>query len=141
MESRRDVEPSDPLTAERIYERRWALTLLDNVFGQLADEYRKADKAALFDWLKQLLPDEPGAPAQAEIALKMGMTENAVNQAFYRFRQPLSNLTTGRDRPYRSCAKGCRGRVAALNFGITSVMFGRIFRSTSEEGAEVDLKQ
>jgi DNA-directed RNA polymerase specialized sigma24 family protein len=87
-----DVEPSDPLTAERIYERRWALTLLDNVFGQLADEYLKADKGALFDWLKQLLPDEPGAPSQAEIALKMGMTENAVNQAFYRFRHRYQNL-------------------------------------------------
>ena len=82
-----DAEPSDPVTAERIYERRWALTLLDHVFGQLRDEYRKAGKAVLFDWLKQLLPDEPEAPSQAEIAAKMGMTENAVNQAFHRFRQ------------------------------------------------------
>ena len=87
-----DVEPSDPLTAERIYERRWALTLLDHVFRQLRDEYRKADKAALFGWLKQLLPDEPGAPSQAEIAVKMGMTENAVNQAFHRFRQRYQSL-------------------------------------------------
>jgi RNA polymerase sigma factor (sigma-70 family) len=81
------IEPSDPWTAERIYERRWALTLLEHVFRQLADEYRKADKTALFDWLKQLLPDEPGKPSHAEIAATMGMTENAVNQAFYRFRQ------------------------------------------------------
>ncbi len=87
-----DFEPSDPLTADRIYERRWALTLLDHVFGQLRDEYRKADKAALFDWLKQLLPDEPGAPLQAEIAAKLGMTENAVNQAFHRFRQRYQSL-------------------------------------------------
>jgi RNA polymerase sigma-70 factor (ECF subfamily) len=87
-----DFEPSDPSTAERIYERRWALTLLDTVFGQLADEYRKANKAALFDWLKQLLPDEPGAPSQAEIALNLGMTENAINQAFYRFRHRYQTL-------------------------------------------------
>jgi RNA polymerase sigma-70 factor (ECF subfamily) len=87
-----DVEPSGPQTAEQIYERRWALTLLDNVFRHLGDEYRKADKAALFDWLKQLLPDEPEAPSQAEIALKMGMTENAVNQAFHRFRQRYQSL-------------------------------------------------
>ena len=83
----KDVEPSDLMTAERIYERRWALTLLDHVFTQLREEYRKAGKAPLFDWLKQLLPDEPEAPSHAEIARKMGMTENAVNQAFYRFRQ------------------------------------------------------
>ena len=82
-----DFEPSDPRTAQHIYERRWALTLLDNVFRQLGDEYRKADKAALFDWLKQLLTDDPDAPSQAEIAVKTGMTENAVNQAFHRFRQ------------------------------------------------------
>jgi len=85
-------EPSDRLTADRIYERRWALTLLDHVFTQLRDEYRKADKGALFDWLKQLLPDEPGAPLQAEIAERMGMTENAINQAFYRFRQRYQSL-------------------------------------------------
>lgn len=82
-----DFEPSDLQSAEQIYERRWALALLDHVFAQLRSEYGKADKAALFDCLKQLLPDEPAAPSQAEIAAKMGMTENAVNQAFYRFRQ------------------------------------------------------
>jgi len=86
------AEPSDRLTADRIYERRWALTLLDHVFRQLRDEYGKANKAVLFDWLKQLLPDEPGAPLQAEIAEKLGMTENAVNQAFYRFRQRYQSL-------------------------------------------------
>lgn len=86
------LEPSDQWSAERIYERRWALTLLDHVFTQLREEYRKADKVALFDSLKQLLPDEPGAPLQAEIAAKLGMTENAVNQAFYRFRQRYQSL-------------------------------------------------
>jgi RNA polymerase sigma-70 factor (ECF subfamily) len=82
-----DVEPLDTRTAEWIYERRWALTLLEHVFGQLRNEYRRADKTALFDSLKQLLPGEPEAPSHAQIAVAMGMTENAVNQAFYRFRQ------------------------------------------------------
>lgn len=52
---------------------------------RLKDEYRTAGNAALFDWLKQLLPDEPGAPSRAEIAARLGMTENAVRQAFHRF--------------------------------------------------------
>jgi RNA polymerase sigma factor (sigma-70 family) len=73
-----DMEPADPLTAERIYERRWASTLLEQVLRRLKDEYRAAGNAALFDRLKQLLPDEPGAPSQADIAAKLGMTENAV---------------------------------------------------------------
>ena len=81
------MEPADPLTAEMIYERRWASTVLERVLSRLKDEYRAAGNAALFDSLKQLLPDEPGAPSQAEIAAQLGMTANAVRQAFHRFRQ------------------------------------------------------
>jgi RNA polymerase sigma-70 factor (ECF subfamily) len=87
-----EMEPSDPLTAEIIYERRWALTVLEHVLNRLKDEYRAAGKAGLFDSLKQLLPDEPGAPSQAEVAAQCGMTENAVRQAFYRFRQRYQSL-------------------------------------------------
>src|SRR4029077_835504 len=36
---RRDIEPADHLTAERIYERRWALTLMEQVLSRLKDEY------------------------------------------------------------------------------------------------------
>ena len=82
-----EMEPADPLTAEMIYERRWASTVLERVLSRLKDEYRAAGNAALFDSLKQLLPDEPGAPSQAEIAAHLGMTANAVRQAFHRFRQ------------------------------------------------------
>ena len=81
-----EMEPSNPLTAERIYERRWASALMEQVLGRLKDEYRTAGNAELFDALKQLLPDEPGAPSQAKIATRLGMTENAVRQAFHRFR-------------------------------------------------------
>src|SRR6266498_1028605 len=87
-----DMEPSDPMTAEMIYERRWALTVLERVLSRLKDEYVAADNAVLFDSLKQLLPDEPGSPSQAEIATQLGMTENAVRQAFYRFRQRYQSI-------------------------------------------------
>jgi RNA polymerase sigma factor (sigma-70 family) len=91
-DERIDMEPADPVTAEMIYERRWALTVLEQVLGRLKDEYRVAGNTALFDSLKQLLPDEPGSPSQAEIAAQLGMTENAVRQAFYRFRQRYQSL-------------------------------------------------
>jgi len=74
------------LSADRLYERRWALTLMEQVLRRLDDEYRATGNGALFDWLKQLLPDEPGAPSRAEIAARLGMTENALRQAFHRFR-------------------------------------------------------
>ena len=84
---RADVEPADHLSADRIYERRWALTLLEQVLTRLGEEYRVAGSAALFEQLKQLLTDEPGRPFQAEIAQQLGMTENAVKQALHRLRQ------------------------------------------------------
>ena len=91
-DERIDMEASDPMTAEMIYERRWALTVLERVLGRLKDEYRAAGNAALFDSLKELLPDEPGSPSQAHIAARLGMTENALRQAFYRFRQRYQAL-------------------------------------------------
>ena len=86
------MEPADPLTADLIYERRWASTLLERALNLLKDEYHTAGNADLFDSLKQLLPGEPDAPPQKHIAEKLGMTENAVRQAFYRFRQRYQTL-------------------------------------------------
>src|SRR5947207_6714996 len=91
-DERIEMEPADPVTAEIIYERRWALTVLERVLSRLKDEYLAADNGALFDSLKELLPDEPGSPSQAEIAARLGMSENAVRQALYRFRQRYRNL-------------------------------------------------
>jgi RNA polymerase sigma-70 factor (ECF subfamily) len=65
------------------------------VLGLLKNEYVAAGNAALFDSLKQLLPDEPGSPSQADIAGQLGMTANAVRQAFHRFRQRYQSLLRG----------------------------------------------
>src|SRR6266566_4943873 len=91
-DERVEMEPADPVTAELIYERRWASTLLERVLNLLKDEYRRAGNAALFDSLKELLPGDPDAPSQKDIAAQLGMTENAVRQAFYRFRQHYQSL-------------------------------------------------
>ena len=83
---RSEMEPADPVSADRLYERRWALTLMEQVLRRLKDEYSAAGNAVLFDSLKQLLPDEPGAQSRVEIASQLGMTDNALRQAFHRFR-------------------------------------------------------
>ena len=83
---RSDMEPADPLSADRIYERRWAVTLMEQVLRRLKNEYDTAGNTELFDSLKQLLADDGEAPSRAQIALRLGMTENAVRQAFHRFR-------------------------------------------------------
>jgi RNA polymerase sigma-70 factor (ECF subfamily) len=89
---RADLEPADTLSADKIYERRWALTLLEQVLVRLEEEYRAAGNASLFEQLKELLADEPGRPSQANIAYGLGMTENAVKQAFHRLRQRYREL-------------------------------------------------
>jgi len=87
-----DLEPADNLTADKIYERRWALTLLEQVLTRLESEYRSAGNEKLFNCLKEFLSDEPSRRSQAEVAAELGITENAVKQAFHRMRQRYRQL-------------------------------------------------
>jgi RNA polymerase sigma-70 factor (ECF subfamily) len=89
---RPDLEPADTLSADRIFERRWALAVLEQVLARLEDEYRVAGNAKLFEQLKKLLADDGQRPSQAQIGHQFGMTENAVNQAFYRLRERYRQL-------------------------------------------------
>ena len=116
-DDRIEIEPADPVTAEMIYERRWALTVLERVLSRLKDEYRAAGNATLFDSLKELLPDEPGSPSQAEIATRLGMTENAIRQAFYRFRQRYQVDTTRGDCQHCCDTRRYRRRAASSHCG------------------------
>jgi RNA polymerase sigma-70 factor (ECF subfamily) len=87
-----DSEPTDSLTADRIYERCWALMLLEQVSTRLEGEYRSAGNTKLFGCLQELLSNDAGRRSQTVIATELGMTENAVKQAFYRFRQRYREL-------------------------------------------------
>jgi RNA polymerase sigma-70 factor (ECF subfamily) len=87
-----DAERSDRLTADQIFERRWAFTVLEQVMTRLRDEYRGAGNMRFFDQMKKMLMDEPGRPSHKQIAAEFDMTENAVKQAFYRFRQRYQTL-------------------------------------------------
>ena len=89
---RADRELTSALSADKVYERRWALTLLEQVLARLEEEYRAAGNELLFECLNELLAGEPARPSQADIAKKLGMTENAVKQAFYRLRQRYREL-------------------------------------------------
>jgi DNA-directed RNA polymerase specialized sigma24 family protein len=82
----------DSLSADRLYQRRWALALIEHVLKRLKNEYRATGNSFLFDSLKLLLPDEPDAPSRAEIAASLGMTDNALRQAFRRFRHRYQML-------------------------------------------------
>jgi len=87
-----ELEPFEALTADQIYERQWVTTVLDQVLARLEADYRGSGRGQLFDYLKALLTDEPGHPSQAEIGANLGMTENAVKQAFHRLRLQYREL-------------------------------------------------
>lgn len=82
-------ETSETLAADKIYERRWALSVLEQVLARLRKEYRAAGlaSAGLFDQLEKSLTDEPDRPSPADTAEEFGMTVSAVRQASYRLRQ------------------------------------------------------
>jgi RNA polymerase sigma factor (sigma-70 family) len=86
-DERGPFEPTDPQTAEQIYQRAWANTVLNQVLARLQQEYDAADNAKLFERFKVLLAAESDRPSQAEMAAELGMTENALKQAFHRFRE------------------------------------------------------
>ena len=87
-------ELSETLAADQIYERRWALSVLDQTLARLGEEYRAGGPApaALFDQLEKSLTDEPDRPSPADIAHELRMTEGAVRQASYRLRQRYRQL-------------------------------------------------
>ncbi len=79
-------EPSHDWTPEKLYERRWAMTLLQNVLSSLEREYRSKGQNRLFEVGKVYLTGSPGAPPYSVSAAELDMTESAVRVAVHRLR-------------------------------------------------------
>ena len=81
-------EPGHELTPERVFDRRWAMTVLEQALARLREEYAEAGKLPLYEHLK---PDLGGAPesecSYREVAAALGMTEGAVKVAAHRLRK------------------------------------------------------
>jgi RNA polymerase sigma-70 factor (ECF subfamily) len=89
-ESRYNLEPSHDRTAERIYERRWALTLLDQALARLRQEFVDAGKDKVFAQLKGFLTGE--AVPYRQVGAELDMTEGAVKVAVHRLRRRFREL-------------------------------------------------
>lgn len=86
-ESRYSLEPSDDETPERIFERRWALNLLEIVHGRLRDEYCASGKKGVYESLRPFLISANAATSgYADVAESLGMTVGAAKTAVYRMR-------------------------------------------------------
>lgn len=84
-------EPSHELTAERIFERRWAIVLLEQTMSRLRGEYVRSDKSDLFEELKGHLGQGVAAPYR-EVAERLGMNETAVKVAAHRMRKRCGQI-------------------------------------------------
>ena len=91
-ERRYSLEPTHEATAEKVYERRWALTLLDQVFARLRNEFDRAGKRNEFDHLKVYLTGEATTLSYRDVAAELGMTEGAVKVAVHRLRRRYREL-------------------------------------------------
>ena len=94
-ETRYRLEPIDELSADRIFDRRWAMTLLERVVQQLQGEFERDGKAALFEQLKIVLIMGKGAVSYGTVASNLGTSEGAVKVAAHRMRQRYRELLRG----------------------------------------------
>jgi DNA-directed RNA polymerase specialized sigma24 family protein len=91
-EDRFGLEPKHELTPEKLFERRWALSLLGEVFDRLAKDYAAADKAELFQELQEFLAPGAESTNYAVAAQRLKMNEGAVRMAVHRMRQRYGEL-------------------------------------------------
>ena len=91
-DSRYGLEPSHDLTPERLYERKWAMTLLDRVLDRLREEYLASGKATHFELLRPFLGGNRADAAYADVASDLGMSAGAAKVAAHRLRKRYRDL-------------------------------------------------
>jgi RNA polymerase sigma factor (sigma-70 family) len=91
-EGRYSRELADEMSPDRIFDRSWALTLLERVLGQLRREYDEAGKAATFEALEGGLAGGPEDVSYATIAARLGTTAGAARVAAHRLRRRYGEL-------------------------------------------------
>jgi RNA polymerase sigma factor (sigma-70 family) len=85
-ESRYAVEPLHALTVDQVYEKRWALTLIEAVLAHLRENYEADGRLPVFQTLKGFIWGDPSTLSYAEVAPQLGLTEGAVKVAVHRLR-------------------------------------------------------
>ena len=91
-DGRFQLEPATDETPERVFDRRWALTLLDRVLMRLRTEMIRTDKESQFEGLKTyLIGDEPQL-SYAQSASALGVSEGAIKVAVHRLRRRFRDL-------------------------------------------------
>ena len=88
------VELADTLTPDKLFDRRWAETLLERVLLRVRDEWNARDKQKRFDDLKVFLVGRRGTMPFAEVATRLGITVPALRSMLHRLRQSYRKAFT-----------------------------------------------
>ena len=91
-EARYGLEPVEEVDPQRIFERRWALTVVETALQRLAAETASAGKGALYDRLKPALIGDSISTTYSELGGLLGLSEGAVKVAVHRLRQRFREL-------------------------------------------------
>ena len=83
---------TDEATPERLFERRWALSLLEHVMGKLRAEFDAAGKADQFERLSAFLARESGGERYDAAAAQLGVSSGALRMAVHRLRRRYREL-------------------------------------------------
>jgi RNA polymerase sigma-70 factor (ECF subfamily) len=88
-EDRYRLEPTDSLTAEKIFDARWALTLLDEAMSLLSAEYGGQEEMATLEALKPFLNfrDSEALPSYEQVANELEVSVGAVRTLVHRLRK------------------------------------------------------
>jgi RNA polymerase sigma-70 factor (ECF subfamily) len=86
-EARWSREPADTLTPEKLFERKWAMTLLDTAVQRLQRDYESAGKGPLFLALRFSLLGEKAEEPYAKLSAELGLSEPALRVAVHRLRE------------------------------------------------------
>jgi RNA polymerase sigma-70 factor (ECF subfamily) len=86
-EDRYAVEPAHTETPDKLFERRWALTLLYCVLARLEQEWKDAGKEKIFERLRPCLLEEPQSLPYAAIGEELHMSPAAVKMVVHRLRK------------------------------------------------------
>ena len=80
-------EPADLLSPDRLFDRRWAITVLERALTRVENEFAAGGKRALFDALRPALTKDDAAQGYAEIAARFETTEGALKVIVHRLRR------------------------------------------------------
>ena len=91
-DTRYRIDPADRLSPDKLYDRAWAVTLLEQVIARLREETLAEGKAKLFEHLKPFLTIGKSAIPYAQAAAEVGLAEGAVRVTVHRLRRRYRQL-------------------------------------------------